>query len=76
MVILIDQPLRATLFKLDIAGQMANWALELIELDLIFRPWPSIKAQVLVDFITEYTILNEELVEVDVDTIANEYLEN
>ena len=39
---------------------MAKWALELFEFDLIFCPRPSIKAQVLVDFMTECTIPHEQ----------------
>ena len=37
-----------------------KWSLELTELDVQYYPRPSIKAQVLVDFILECTIPNRE----------------
>lgn len=60
IVVLTNQPLRTTLHKLNVMSWMAKWTLELIEFDLIFRPQPSIKAQVLVDFVVECTIPDEE----------------
>lgn len=44
---------------------MAKWAFDLFKFDLMFWPRPSIKVQVLVDFVVECTISEKELVEDD-----------
>lgn len=74
MVVLIDQPLRVALGKPDAMGQMAKWTLELIEFDIVFQPWPSIRSQVLVNFATKCTILDEESRKVD--TLVEEPLKS
>lgn len=57
MVVLTDQPLKMALHRLDMAGRVAKWALEITKFDLVFRPRSSVKAQVLADFVTECTII-------------------
>ena len=51
----------------DVAGWMALWALELSELDIQYRPHTTIKGQVVVDFIVEFTLTEgqgaEEIIE-------------
>ena len=44
--------------KPDAAGHMVQWAVELSQFDIKYRPRTTIKAQVLVDFIAEFTLLD------------------
>ena len=60
MVLLTDQPIKAVLHYLDTSKHVAKWALQLFEFNIKFHLRPSIKAQVLTDFIFECTILHEE----------------
>ena len=41
--------------KIDAAGRLIQWAIKLGQFDIKYRPRASIKAQVLADFITEFT---------------------
>lgn len=65
VVVLMDEPLRMALHQPNTSGRMAKWELELFGFNLAFCPRPSIKVQVLVDFVTECTIPEEELEEGD-----------
>ena len=44
----------------DTSGRMAKWVVKLGEFDIQYRSRPSIKAQVLADFIVECTIANDK----------------
>jgi hypothetical protein len=55
--VLIEYPLKKVLQKLDLLGRLVNWAVELGEFDLKFYPRTTIKAQVLADFIAEFSNL-------------------
>ena len=44
--------------KPDAAGHMVQWVVELRQFDIKYRPRTTIKAQVLVDFIAEFTLLD------------------
>ncbi|XP_073103852.1 uncharacterized protein [Elaeis guineensis] len=46
--------------RLDTSGRMAKWAMKLGEFDIQYRPWPSMKTQVLADFIAECTIADNK----------------
>ena len=46
-------------YWLDTTRWLARWVLELTEFEVEFRPRPSIKAQILTDFIMECIILEE-----------------
>ena len=50
-----DHPLKKTMNKLEAAGRLVQWAVELSEFDVRYQPRKSIKAQVLADFIAEFT---------------------
>ncbi|CAL1387108.1 unnamed protein product [Linum trigynum] len=51
--ILSQLPLRRLLQRMDVAGRMVNWAIELSEYDITFLPRTAIKSQVLADFVAE-----------------------
>ena len=46
--------------KIDVAGHLVQWAIELGQFDIEYRPRVAVKAQVLVDFSTEFTYPQEE----------------
>ena len=46
--------------KLDAAGRMVQWAIELSQFDIDYRPRMAIKAQALADFVVEFTIANQD----------------
>ena len=50
-----DQPIRKTMNKIDAARRLIQWAIELGQFDIEYRPRAVIKAQVLADFIAEFT---------------------
>ena len=41
--------------KPEAAGRMVQWAIELIQFDVEYRPRTAIKAQALADFIAKFT---------------------
>jgi hypothetical protein len=57
--VLTEYPLKKVLQMPDLSGRLVNWALELGEFDLEFHPRTTIKAQVLADFIAEFSNLPE-----------------
>ena len=52
-----DQPIRKAISKPDVAGCMVQWAIELSQFDIEYKPRIAIKAQALADFIAEFTLL-------------------
>ena len=55
IVVMTDQPIRKMMKKIDAAGWLIQWAIELGQFDIEYRPQAAIKAQVLADFIAEFT---------------------
>jgi hypothetical protein len=55
IIVRTDQPVRQVLQKLDLAGRMVAWSVELSEFDIAFKPRGAIKSQVLADFLVEMT---------------------
>ena len=53
--ILIDHPLKKAINKLEADGRLIQWVVELSEFDVQYRPREAIKAQVLANFIAEFT---------------------
>lgn len=49
-------PIRQVLQKMDLAGRMLKWAIELSEYDLIFEGRGLVRPQALVDFVAEMAI--------------------
>ena len=58
--VLIDQPLKKAMNKLEAAGWLIQWAVELSEFDVWYRPREVIKTQVLSEFIVEFTPANNQ----------------
>ena len=50
-----DHSLKKVMNKLEVAGRLIQWAIELSEFDIRYQPRNAIKAQVLADFIVEFT---------------------
>ena len=50
-----DHSLKKVMNKLEVAGRLIQWAIELSEFDIRYQPRNAIKAQVLADFIAEFT---------------------
>ena len=50
-----DHPLKKAMNKLEAAGRLIQWAVELSEFDIRYQPRHAIKAQALADFISEFT---------------------
>ena len=46
--------------KLEAARRMVQWAIEFNHFDIEYRPRTAIKAQALADFITEFTLPDED----------------
>ena len=55
IVVMTDHPLKKSMKKLEAAGQLVQWAIELSEFDVKYKPRNAIKAQALADFIAEFT---------------------
>ena len=53
--VLTDHPLKKALNKLKAARGLIQWAVELSEFNVQYKPREVIKAQVLADFIAEFT---------------------
>ena len=53
IVVLTNLPLQSTIHKLDLSRRMARWAIELSEFGIQYKPYLSLKGQVLADFLTE-----------------------
>ncbi|XP_075633517.1 uncharacterized protein LOC142605976 [Castanea sativa] len=54
-------PLKKAMNKLEAAGRLVQWAIELSEFDVRYQPRSATKAQVLADFIAEFTPSQDEL---------------
>ena len=55
IIVMTDQPIRKMMNKIDAAGWLIQWAIELGQFDIEFRPRVAIKVQVLADFIAKFT---------------------
>ena len=53
-----NQPIKKAMSKPDAAGRMVQWAVELSQFDIKYRPRTTIKAQALADFIAKFTLLD------------------
>ena len=53
--VMTNHPLKKAVNKLEAAGCLIQWAVELSEFDIRYQPRHAIKAQALTDFIAEFT---------------------
>ncbi|XP_075638357.1 uncharacterized protein LOC142610428 [Castanea sativa] len=60
ILVMTDQPIKKSMHKLEVAGRMVQWAIELSQLDIRYQPRTTIKAQALADFIAEFTFPDED----------------
>ena len=58
--VMTDHPLKKAMNKLEAAGRLIQWAVELSEFDIKYLPRHAIKAQALADFIAEFTPSHNE----------------
>lgn len=57
---MMDQPIKKSSNKPEATGRMVQWAIELSQFDIEYHPRIAIKAQALADFITEFTLPDED----------------
>ena len=60
-----DHPLKKAMNKLEAAGWLIQWTIELSEFDIRYQPRNAIKAQALADFIVEFTPSHGDLDEME-----------
>ena len=60
ILVMTNQSIKKSMNKLETAGRMVQWAIELSQFDIEYHPRTAIKAQALADFIAEFTLLDEE----------------
>ena len=65
IIVLTDHPLKKAMNKLEATGRLIQLAIELSKFDVRYQPRNVIKAQVLTDFIVEFTPNQGELDGVD-----------
>ena len=63
--VMTDHPLKKAMNKLEAAGRLIQWAIELSEFDVRYQPRNAIKTQALVDFIAEFTPSHDNLDEME-----------
>ena len=52
--VLTEYPMKQVLHKSETSGRLMNWAIELSEFDIRYRPKTAIKGEVLADFVMEF----------------------
>ena len=60
IMVTTDQPIKKAMNKLDAASRLIQWAVELSQFNIKYRPRTAIEAQILADFIVELTLLIDE----------------
>ena len=63
VIVLIDKPLRKAMSSPKATERMVLWAIELSEFDIQYWSRTAIKGQIIADFITEFTIAEDQGVE-------------
>ena len=63
--VLTDHPLKKAMNKLEAIGRLIQLVIELSEFNIRYQPRSAIKAQVLADFIAEFTLSQGKLDELD-----------
>ena len=60
ILVMMDQPIRKSMNKLEAAKRMVQWVIELSQFDIEYHPRTVIKVQALADFIAEFTIIEDD----------------
>ena len=60
ILVMMDQLIKKSMNKLEAAGRMVQWAVELSQFDIKYHPRIAIKVQALADFIAEFTLPDED----------------
>ena len=60
ILVMMDQLIKKSMNKLEAAGRMVQWAVELSQFDIKYHPRIAIKVQALADFIVEFTLPDED----------------
>ena len=55
IIVMTDQPIKKAMNKSEAARWMVQWAIELSQFDVEYRPRTTIKAQALADFLVKFT---------------------
>ena len=63
IIVLTDKSLRKAMNSPEVVGRMALWAIELSKFDIQYRPRMAVKGQAITDFIAEFTLGEDQLVE-------------
>ena len=63
--VMMVHPLKKAMNRLEAAGRLIQWAVELREFDIKYQPRNAIKAQALADYIAEFTPSYDDLSEVE-----------
>ena len=63
--VMTDHLLKKVMNKLEVAGWLIQWVVELSEFDIIYQPRRAIKAQALANFIAEFTPNYDDLDEME-----------
>ena len=53
--VMTDHPLKKAMNKLEVAGRLIQWVIELSEFDIRYQPRNAVKAQALANFIAKFT---------------------
>lgn len=67
IVVVTEYPLKALLRKADFSGRISRWAVELGQYDINYQPRTTIKAQVLANFIVDFTPQSSALTPLDTE---------
>ena len=60
ILVMMDQLIKKSMNKLEAAGRMVQWAVELSQFDIKYHPRIAIKVQALANFIAEFTLPDED----------------
>ena len=60
ILVMTDQPLQKAMGRPDAEGRIVQWAMELSQFDVDYRPRTVIKVQALADFVAEFTMADQD----------------
>ena len=68
-----EHPMKQILHKPETLGRLIKWAIKLSELDIKYKPRATVKGQVLVDFIIEFTPSNTSTKLIETTQLAPDF---